>query len=141
MGYRRVDRRAAAPRRPEGTILPAPRRADKGRNAAPGCAIRPGAFALLRTERRRVPGDVVRDERLDEPVAVVVPGLPSQPEPLARACAGGFEQLGSQLFGEKFVVSALVDEDLVGKRSSSNQLRRVVVQPRAAVVAQVAGER
>ena len=50
-----------------------------------------------------VPGQVIRHERLDEVVAVVVAGLHPQLERLAGAAAGLGEELGLQLLGEEFV--------------------------------------
>jgi hypothetical protein len=49
------------------------------------------------TQRRRVKGDVVRHERLDEVVAVVVMRVTPQLHLLPGPLAGVLEQLGPQL--------------------------------------------
>jgi len=60
-------------------------------------------------QHRGVVFEVVFDEALDEPVAVVVTGVATQAQRLAGGGAGGFEAIGLQLRGEEFVCFALVD--------------------------------
>src|SRR5690606_16571057 len=59
----------------------------------------------------RMVAQVVVDEGLDEPVAVVVAVVPAQPQGLAGGTAGGLEALRLQLLRQEAVGHSLVDED------------------------------
>src|SRR6185437_14287930 len=91
-------------------------------------------------KRLRVVPQVVLDEALDEPVAVVVTGLDAQLDRLTRGAAGFDEQFGPQLTAQERVGVALVDEDGAGEvPSRAYQFEGVVGLPRFAIT-QVARE-
>src|ERR687890_126833 len=54
---------------------------------------------------------VVRDEGLNEVIAVVIALVAAQRERLADGAASGLEPVGMQLVGQELVGQALVDED------------------------------
>ena len=58
--------------------------------------------------------DVVGDEGLDEPVAVVVAGVAAQVEPLAGGGGGLGQELRLELLDQELVGLALVDQELAG---------------------------
>ena len=71
------------------------------------------AFATvvkLPAQRLRMVAQVVLDETLDEPVAVVVARLPAKMQCLSVGDACAFEGFGAQLRVQEFVGIALVDE-------------------------------
>src|SRR5687768_15672603 len=86
--------------------------------------------------------EVILHERRDEVVRVIVAFVPAQRELLSRRLARFDEELRAQLAFEELVGETLVDEELEGKRAArANELARVVLGPRRAVLAEIAGER
>ena len=59
--------------------------------------------------------DVILDEGGDEVIAVVVALVAAQRQRLTCLGAGGFENLGIQLFGQELIGLALIDQDAAGK--------------------------
>src|SRR5437764_15192239 len=84
---------------------------------------------------------MVGHEGRDEIIAVVVSWLAPQHERYARVCAGLLKQLGPQLLLEELVGGPDVDEQLLHARSIFDQRDRVMLPPRRAVGAEIAGER
>jgi hypothetical protein len=72
--------------------------------------------------------DVVLDERLDEPVAVVVAGLHAELQRVVDGLGGSGEVLGEQLLLRVEVVrGALIDEDLLARPAeATDELRRII---------------
>jgi hypothetical protein len=72
--------------------------------------------------------DVVLDERLDEPVAVVVVGLHAELQRVVDGLGGSGEVLGEQLLLRVEVVrGALIDEDLLARPAeATDELRRII---------------
>ena len=85
--------------------------------------------------------DVLAHEAGHEVVAVVVTRLAAQGQRVACLGAGGLQQLGAQLLGQKIIGIALVDQQGQALLGMGNQGHRVVRGPGAAVIAQVGGER
>src|SRR4051794_26229819 len=88
-----------------------------------------------------MPAQMVVDERLDEPVRVVVAGLSPEGQGNAGAGAGGFQQLWLQLGLEERIGLSLVDQQFGQSRAIVDQGARVVLPPGVAVLAEVAAER
>ena len=84
---------------------------------------------------------VVLDECLDEPVAVVVALLHARLDRLSRGAAGFDEQLRAQLPAQELIGVALVDQDgAVEAPSRAHQFEGIVGLPRFAIVTQIARE-
>src|SRR4051812_33139952 len=88
-----------------------------------------------------MPGDVIGDERLDEPVRVIVSRMAAQGEALTGGAGGRLERLGAQLPVEKLVGEPLVNENLAAARGAPEQHARVVRLPPRTIGAEVAAER
>ena len=87
-------------------------------------------------EHSRVMLNVLRDERRDEVVAVVVACVSAQRRRLVGLHACGLEHVGVQLVREERVGGTLVDEDAVGELRrilARDEFARVVLLPRVAV--------
>src|ERR1700733_14723005 len=83
---------------------------------------------------------MIRHEGLNEVVAVIVARLQAQVQRLARLRGGGGELLRQQLFGEKWVARALVDENVPGKLPARDEFAGVVFAPCLGVLAQIIAE-
>ena len=59
---------------------------------------------------------VIGDEALDEVVAVIVAGMPTQGQSLPHRRARCFESFRLQLNRQKFVRQTLIDQDFPGER-------------------------
>src|ERR1700684_3888309 len=77
----------------------------------------------------RVMAQMIRHEGLDEVVAVIVARLQAQVQRLARPGGGGGELIRQQLFGEKWIARALVDENVPGKLPARDEFAGVVFAP------------
>src|SRR5690348_15036281 len=78
-----------------------------------------------------VMAQMVFDEALDEPVAVVVAGLHAEFDRLSGGAAGIDEKFGSQLSAQKLVGAALVDQDrAVEAPPRAHQFESIVGLPR-----------
>jgi hypothetical protein len=77
---------------------------------------------------------MIRHERLDEPVRMIVPRMPPQRQPLAGGLGRRLQQLRLELQGQELVAQALVDQELAGQRpAAAQQLAGVVLGPGGAV--------
>src|SRR6185437_3010497 len=91
------------------------------------------------SKRAGVMPQMVFDEALHEPVAVIVARLQAQRERLPGVTARLFEQLGTQLFAQESVGVTLVDQDgAVEAFARANQCAGIVRVPCIAVVAEIA---
>ena len=77
--------------------------------ASKDCAFRCSARRLR--QHARMVAQVVFDEALDEPVAVVVAGLHAERQRLAGIAACLFEQLGAQLLARRCGFSGCVKDE------------------------------
>src|ERR1700735_593618 len=85
-------------------------------------------------------GEMVGDEALDEPVAMIIAFLPAQRERLAGLRGRGLERVGMELAGEERVAGALIDQDRAGPGDAAHQQARIPILPTLAVRAEIVRE-
>ena len=98
-------------------------------------------FGMSGAQPRGMPLDVIADESLDEEIAVIVAFVPAHFERLPGLAARLFQKMRMELAREELVREPLVDEDRHAERATREELRRIVLEPAAAILAQVAAER
>ena len=80
---------------------------------------------------------VVGDEARNEKIAMIVAGVTAQRQRLTGCLSSRFKVIEQQLFGQKFIGQALVDQQRWEPAAGFDQGRGVMLRPCAAVIAQV----